>query len=311
MDNSTMNAFDKYITTPLFALYNITCKISYAFAESEFAQKMGLSLLWMYSSLCVKMDQLGIYLYNNVGFVHIMVDEVEWLNEQIAILRFKGKREPTSENWISICVTNIVSDDKFMIGKYTDTNNKNTRYFETYQILNNLSISELQQSFTNTFVEPSSILDPNIDNTSNVIIIMKMNDRYRISICNPRFSENPIDQQPYDLSNYGLLSATYSHPKMTEPIVLQIPREMFVVGNHLFSSTFVYRQLTYQGAEFIFDVDYTINLIDNNVNQLALTSNQYLLIGLDIGTVEHENNVNSEPENLISEPAEIEPADNE
>jgi hypothetical protein len=81
-------------------------------------------------------------------------------------------------------------------------------------------------------------------------------------------------------STVRFLSIEYSHPKMAYSIPLELPKEMMYVGNHLFSPAFVARMLHYIVGKdhFVFDMDYTIKIMDKNLQYFELTYYQYLYL---------------------------------
>ena len=54
---------------------------------------------------------------------------------------------------------------------------------------------------------------------------------------------------------------------------------MMMAENELFSPSFVRRCLEYQNRPFVFDMDYRLEMIDQDVKCFTLTSDKYLLIG--------------------------------
>jgi hypothetical protein len=68
---------------------------------------------------------------------------------------------------------------------------------------------------------------------------------------------------------------------MSNEILLEIPDNMFFVGNHLLSATFVLRMLEYTvGSNVMFDMDYKLKIIDSNIQYFEMDSNEYLELDL-------------------------------
>ena len=72
------------------------------------------------------------------------------------------------------------------------------------------------------------------------------------------------------------LSIEYSHPKMENTIPITIDSRYLVAGNELFSSCFILKCLNYQSEPYIFDSNYKINILDSNIKNIILTTNQYI-----------------------------------
>ena len=82
----------------------------------------------------------------------------------------------------------------------------------------------------------------------------------------------------YESSKERFITVQYIHPNMALPLTLEIPPGMYQKGNQLLDSTFVYWCLKYQyhKTEYIFDENYKVEIIDNDMNMLTLFSNQYV-----------------------------------
>ena len=107
---------------------------------------------------------------------------------------------------------------------------------------------------------------------------MNFNDTekvYRI-IRNQRFSFRNL-QEP-KLSSVSFLDVQYHHPDMKDSLILIIPKEWCCIDNELFSPEFVLRMLYYQPLPFMFDMRYTLDIMDNNLNMFQLHSNQWMLV---------------------------------
>lgn len=83
------------------------------------------------------------------------------------------------------------------------------------------------------------------------------------------------------LANVRFLSIQYNHPLMKEPLFLNIPRGMYYCGNQILSAAHVFRLLQYQSADYVFDTQYTLLLLDQDVNESCLSSLQYICVEKD------------------------------
>jgi len=256
-------------------IWTTICKIWTAFCENAFVQKIALNLLWLWSGTCLKVEQWLQQLYDSDYVVRVYADYIYNVYEQVVRLFERRLREPEADSWINVCTT-----------KY-NANNNDTIYFETYKILQNLGQDELKQSFVDAFTGVSPFDANENQSCRDTIIVMKTGDAYTVRLCKLGNNVGDNDAPKLDIveSSYGLLSVTYSNPKMSEQIMLNIPKEMYLVGNQLFSPAFVYRLLAYQNKRFEFDLNYTIHLIDNNINQFQLNSREYLIVDEDDGLV--------------------------
>jgi len=84
--------------------------------------------------------------------------------------------------------------------------------------------------------------------------------------------------EPSVISKVKFLDIQYHHPDMSEPLILELPKEYYYTGNQLFSDAFVYRMLLYQPFPFVFDERYTVELMDNELEMMTLKSTEYLVL---------------------------------
>ena len=82
-------------------------------------------------------------------------------------------------------------------------------------------------------------------------------------------------------SNVVFVYIEYSHYKMSYTIELIIPEGMWIIGNELFSPTFVLRLLQHQSKTYFFDLDYKLNIIDHNIRNIELSYNNSILLDKD------------------------------
>jgi len=273
----------------------------YWISQTEAFQKFCLYMIWGYSWICTECNSVGGYLYYTYPWVKYSVDYKDWLVDQYAILTSRRKREPDANKWVSACSLLIDSN----------------HYSEVYQLIANPHDTftyEQAASFANGNIRSSD--SSGVDS----IIVVKNVDRYCVKLypaissgvaslseadsfnlhpgintfipgkdigqrvfLYPNGYKTRIDLKEPFLSSHGIMSCTYSHPKMSCEISIDIVDlcDFFVVGNQLFSPVFVRRLLEYQGGDFVFDMDYKITIIDNNVNILKLDRTKYLFIGVN------------------------------
>jgi len=101
--------------------------------------------------------------------------------------------------------------------------------------------------------------------------------KYRI-IKHQLLTENEYENLIPKNSSVSFLDIQYHHPEMKESIILEVPKEWCCVGNQLFSPTFVLRMLYYQTLPFVFDMRYTLEIMDNDLNILSLNSKQTMVL---------------------------------
>jgi len=110
------------------------------------------------------------------------------------------------------------------------------------------------------------------------VVSMKMNGLYIHRICHAELG-GQTDDITTELSNVKFLSIEYHSDDYNNPIVLELDRNDYVVGNELLSSGFVYRLLKYQLPFATYDPEYTLSIMDNNIKMFELTAKEYVVLG--------------------------------
>ena len=131
----------------------------------------------------------------------------------------------------------------------------------------------------------ANALEPHEKLNHEVLLISKdYYDRY----CSRVFTGESLTPEQYKWSapiesEVGFLSITYSHPKMKEPIEINLSPKYLFVGNQILSRTFIAKYMCQQSifTNYIFDQNYTVDIMDNELNQVQLGWNNYLLIEKD------------------------------
>ena len=66
---------------------------------------------------------------------------------------------------------------------------------------------------------------------------------------------------------------------------MELEQDLFFTNNVILSPLFIKRYLEYQPEEFIFDENYTINLMDDTINMITLTYSQSILLSENSYTI--------------------------
>jgi len=217
--------------------------------------------------------------------------------------------EPLYQNWISVSsntkldttvnyngILNISLLTQVMCYNYNDIILKyrlNEDYALTSNPINLRDIDDYEETICK--YEPENL------------VVYKRDDKYVYRIYN-----NGISIQAITIDNMSclikcpqcLLSIEYTHPLMNSGINIQITKNEYYTNNEILSPTFIHRYLHYQSSSFIFDYDYVLNIIDNNINVFTLTSNQYIKLthdNYDIMNIKSEQNDSNDKLDTINE----------
>lgn len=216
--------------------------------------------------------------YQNVPWVRKMVDDISYFKKKTYNNYYRIRTEPDMNEWVNISYSIQYSDSitHHYCEKYDEVHTDKHARIETY-ILGTQDI-QFKASYT------SGIL------SDNGLWLMKCDDSCYMSRMLPSVTEKApenITNIDNDMTNrkkskVRFLSIIYSHPHMNHDIELQLPQAMYYVGNELFSPMFVLRMLKYtvaSASNYVFDMNYTLKIMDRNVKYTELSSNEYITLG--------------------------------
>lgn len=248
-------------STVIHSAVNVASWVMGAFvdiAKSERMQKLALDMLWLHSRAMIQLENMGKWAYREFESVKYCVDKIQLFNGKLRDFTSRAKREPVAARWIQTCKLNKIPPAP-------------DRFFENYQI-----ISE-EDDYSVAFSNASQSISNNTTR-ENGIIVMKNNDWYAVRLC------SSVDIPPGlcgTTSGFRPMSISYSHPELTESIEIQLHEGFWCIGNELFSPAFMRRYLEYQELAFICDEQYSIQIIDSNVNIHNVKPNQYIRVDHD------------------------------
>lgn len=231
---------------------------------------VGLNALTKYSEIKNKISNFANYVYTYhpviTGSIDISIYSYKWLyamhhNENI---------EPYHNYWIS---TNYLMQHSFQDDAHV-TNIDNYNY-----VYDNNT-----KSYPYTFIH-------NINNCCNLLSTPPFNALYKENLLYAKYNNIYISRihhkgdriNKFQLiedfntpSTVRLLSVTLKVNNKT--INMDIDTNHMYVNNELFSRGFVTRYIQYNNIDINCTDDYIINIMDNDINMVALKSKQYLVI---------------------------------
>ena len=191
-------------------------------------------------------------IYENTPILQKISNSIRHLKSSV----YNYRIEPDNAVWTSISTIN--TDDT---------------YEEKYEFSDNTEEQSSVLNFLMKKVKKLSANDSKVD-----LYILKNDDKYIYRNLS-RVTSSDTQRFIYDLSKSRFLSVEYTHNQMEKPIYLDIPRNAYLVGNEILSATFVLRCLKYQASPFVFDMNYILKIMDNNIKQFTMNSGQYCLLG--------------------------------
>lgn len=116
------------------------------------------------------------------------------------------------------------------------------------------------------------------EDDGHILTIVRNNDMYCVRVSADDSFITDIDRLiTISMCPIRFIVIEYIHPRMTSPITIELPMGIYIVGNNILSSVFVLRWLVGNIAKnsYIFDMDYKLRIMDNNIKYVELNSNQY------------------------------------
>jgi hypothetical protein len=181
--------------------------------------------------------------------------------------------EPTdNQSWI--CETHIIptapSSKIPSFSSFSFKKTPSTSIYNTFDLKENYFIPPLSYHVKDKYEERRYILTYSIP-----MVIENVEKSLRIIRSKP-FSLYEIIIPK--LSSVSFLDIQYHHPEMKDSLILEIPKEWCCVHNELFSCAFILRMLYYQTLPFVFDMRYTLDIMDSDLNIFSLNSHQCIIL---------------------------------
>lgn len=217
---------------------------------SETSDNMLYGMVWFWTSLKINFYNLGKYLYDNFEIARNTTDNIQDFlhdtNKCISSFRIEN-----NGLWLSV------------------NSNNNNKLIEN---IIKFKQCELNNEFINNFLQVYKISKKN-QITSNDLILLKLENKRILKLLN---NEQNINLNSEKTLQY-FLNIEYSHPNMDENIEISLTNDYYFENNEVLSSVFILRYLEYQDKPFVYDNNYKINILDNNINSVTLNSDQYIL----------------------------------
>jgi len=252
------------------------------FSMTTFATKLFLSA----NNISAKISIYSNKLYETSPIVKYWSDCFNKYSHILYSILFQFYIEPKQQVWssfssyihqnVSISETskNLFSMLFFII--YDKPNHYSEEYHFCDVLENTIDKNNLSEEMSNMFIEQCSqrkqLLEGKTDCHEENITI-KYFDKYIVKNIRKNSESEPIVLKKSDVF---FLTVQYTNPKMKTQVTLEIPKGMYMVGNELFSPSFVLRLLNYQPTYYVFDYDYVLKIVDSNVNIIELNRNQYI-----------------------------------
>lgn len=229
-------------------------------------------LFLIYVDVKTGVSKCGNYLYNNFDVVKNTVDTTSYKLDKVKAIYNEHRIEPFDNNWV--CISILLNNNQTLF-----TGNK-TIYLENYQHINPHTTSDVsKKDYYNDCISYFGKMATSIakcdDNVVETMVTMKLDE----GVINKSFNKN-TENTTYSNTRVKsqFLTIEYTHPKMKDRIVIELDKDLYFIDNIILSPLFIKRYLEYQDKEVIFDENYTVNLMDNNINMITLSYSQSVLL---------------------------------
>lgn len=219
-------------------------------------KSFGFRVFWMYCTATVYLENKWKYCYDTCETIR---NGIDIFNENLNAILGKTSKIPTSKNWSQVCALIHIDADNPPL------------YYESFRCLgDDISQDDAQSHFKDAY---DSLQDAN-----DAMVVMKYQDVYRVKWYNP-FCKNTIhENESPEKSLFEPISVTFNYADGKE-IDLDIPASMWSVGNELFTPVFVRRCLKHQDISFDDSMNYTIEIMDVDVNIYQVKSSEFIEVG--------------------------------
>ena len=266
-----INEILNFISLLVYSIF----KFIYSFVTDIDYNLVSLDIVTTYSKM--KQDVVSVYNKNfdKNSFVNTTLEYVCYCIEQLKSIALGYRIEPFNNNWVSISYVDQSEIDKV---------NLSFTFDETYDEIdsiyffkNNIDI-DYCSNFEEWYNTAKTILLKD-RKVYDCLISMRMDDKYIYKVCD--IESDSYDKLPCELSKVKFLSIEYILPEVKNPIVIEIDKNAYLVGNELLSCTFVKRALEYSFNVKNFDTEYVLNIMDNNLKTFELKSNEFIILEKD------------------------------
>lgn len=192
------------------------------------------------------------------------------------------KHEPSETQWVhfySLTTCSYISDfgvENFSFDSMETYLCPLTNYFDLfiqneYDLLINHSVK--QPKYDYEFEQVPKIME--------TLFVVRKDDKYVFRMFPCSFSANDNKELPLvipEKSAIQFVIIEYKHPKMYDKIELKIPDSYYVEGNEILSPAFIQRMLQLQRSFYVFDFDYEVLVIDDDLECKKIHYNNYVKI---------------------------------
>jgi hypothetical protein len=219
------------------------------------------------------------HLYTEYPYFTLAMDESRFYQKKVYSYIGNYHVEPNEKGWY---LTQFLMENKSVI------NNK--CYEVCLEKVPAYLYKELQHLPSKCIENVTSKYDDSINATKSIVygsnkvqegfLIMKLYDTY---ICRSAFHNTSLSMDtslPIEPCKNHFINVEYTHPQLTHTISIDLTG-MYLVNNIVLSPLFLHYVLSLQSLPYIIDNEYSINIMDQDINMFVLTYDKYIIFDND------------------------------
>lgn len=207
-----------------------------------------------------KFTYLMQYLHNTVSDVRTEPIEDMWISTSVLI-----SDEDKTVLFEKFNFIDEIIDDIFSVDNVDKTNAQIDVFTNMYYYL--------YVNMKTTFINSNELIETmlTLKYKNKYVSCMIFKDTYK-------YDDFPSLNFPLETSKAKFLSILYTHPKMLKSINIELGEEYYTTNNYILSALYIRRYLEYHYANYnyVFDNNYTVKIMDNNLKIVELNSDQYI-----------------------------------
>jgi len=267
-------------------------KNSYEYLKNIDYNEVALNIIILYSRFIETVKKYWLNFYNFHPIITNFVDNVSYLIRFFMAMMIDQRIEPMDTNWVSTSILLKRDTSRFEGEPYT--------FVEKYDMMNMNILSDndsYDSFFINGFKDACDCAKSIAYNNKSIVeslITMKLEDQYVHYTFYKENDENDPVVLPLIPCKTKFLTVEYTHPRMAYSIFLELDKNVFYANNEILSPLFILRNLKYQPKAFVFDMNYKIKILDENIHSFVLTSNQHVFLHKASYKIVSNSNENNE-----------------
>jgi len=210
-----------------------------------------------------------------------ITDEIIYYARYTKSVWYNYRIEPKNTSWISTSMLIEYDDAPYFIESYNN--------LDCEQYLTTRAVATKYEDVcgTNLYNFDESRTEKHL---TEILTILKYENQYVTSFVSAyKKDQHKRMRLPLTKSKVSFLSIEYLHPDMDNGIHLELDNRFLLANNCLFSPLFVKRMLEYQSACHHFSDDYTVKIMDSELNMIELKYGQYLRMNENDYVIEAES----------------------